>query len=80
MESAATEAANSFLEKGILGAIIVVLALVIVVLWRTIEARNATILQLQEKRIEEGRVTVTALNSNTVTLEGLKDALKVRRD
>lgn len=61
-----------FLDKGILGAIIIVLAVAVVALAK---AYNA----IQEKRIAEARESIKAIEQNTVTLETMTEVLRERR-
>lgn len=80
MEGAITETASSLLSMGPPGLIILVLLGVIWRLYKDGQAKDATILQLQNMRIEEARETVSALTHNTGAMEKLADIVNARRN
>lgn len=80
-----TDPQSYFLQQGILGVIIVVLAMFIIWLLKrldekekTIENRDQIILGLQEKRVvdyrENSEKIITASNSLLTSMQSLKDA------
>lgn len=80
MDGVLTSAAESVVALGFQGVVMVALCLVIHAQYRDGKAKDAVILDLQNKRLEEARETITVLSQNTTALNSLSDVVKARRD
>lgn len=65
------KAIDLFLDKGILGAIIIVLGVTVLALARKYN-------EIQEKRIVESREAIKTIEQNTNTLETMTEVLRER--
>lgn len=72
-------AVTVLLDKGLLGAITLILISAVIYLYKQINEKQKEKDELQEKRIAESRESVKAIEQNTNTIETLTEVLKAQR-
>jgi len=63
-------------QQGIMGVVYLMLVLVIIILWRKIAERDATIAQLQESRLQYAQKTVEVLTTIAPVMSNQTGAIK----
>jgi hypothetical protein len=66
-------ASNTFINQGVVGAVAVILAIVVVILFRLREKDNA---KHAERELESQRVLITLQNTTITVLNELKERIK----
>ncbi len=74
------QAVTVLLDKGLLGAITIILIGVVVFLYNQVQKKQTEKDELQEKRIAESREGIKAIEQNTNTMETLTEVLKATRN
>jgi uncharacterized metal-binding protein len=71
-----TSIQQELLKQGVLGIVVLLLILAIVILWRKLAERDATILSLQESRLQYAQKTAEVLTSTAGVMANQTGAIK----
>lgn len=80
MEHALLGSVDKLFQLGLAGVVIMGLCFAVWRLWLSNRELTSKVNDLQEKRVVEGRESLTAVNANTSALANLTQVLSLRRD